>query len=132
VALTNVIRSPRVGLGLRVGLGEELVDTGDPAAPDLLEAVEQLRGGADGVDVAAHDLLATAAFLGEQVGPFEDGDVLLHGGETHVVPAGQGGHRGALVQHTHEDVAAGGVGQGGEDAIGALAVLSTYNHAVVR
>ena len=46
----------------------------------------------DGVDVASHELLSPLPLLGHESGPFEHGDVLLHGGEAHRVALRQRGH----------------------------------------
>ena len=73
-----------------------------------------------GVDVAADELLAAVALLDHEPGALEHGDVLLHGGEAHRVAAGERRHRVLLRHRADDDVAAGGVGERMEDAIGAI------------
>ena len=70
------------------------------------------------LDVGAHDLAAAGALLGDQAGPLEHRDVLLHGREAHRVVAGQLGDALLPADRAQDDVAPGGVGQGGEDLVG--------------
>ena len=66
----------------------------------------------------AHDLAAAGALLGDQAGPLEHGDVLLHGREAHRVVPGQLGDALVAVERAQDDVAPGGIRQGGEDVVG--------------
>ena len=59
-----------------------------------------------------------SALLGDQAGPLEHGDVLLHRREAHRVVPGQLGDALAAVQRPQDDVAPGGIRQGGEDVVG--------------
>ena len=58
------------------------------------------------------------ACLRHQAGPLEHGDVLLHGREAHGVVGRQLRDALAPVEGSEDDVAAGGVREGGEDLIG--------------
>ena len=58
------------------------------------------------------------ALLGDQAGPLEHGDVLLDRREAHRVVPGQLGDALAAAERAQDDVAPGGVGQGGEDVVG--------------
>ena len=68
---------------------ENLLETVEARPPHRLELIEQLLRSADGVDVAPHELLAAAPPLDHEVGALEDGDVLLHSGEAHVIAPGE-------------------------------------------
>ena len=108
------------GDGHAVGLlrvGDELGHAVDAAAPQLLVLVEQAPRDAQPLDVGADDLPAPDALLGDQAGPLEDRDVLLHGREAHRVVAGQLGDALLAVDRPADDVAPGGVGQRAEDAV---------------
>ena len=52
-------------------------------------SVEQAARQAEPLEVGAHDLAAAGALLGDQAGPFQDRDVLLHRREAHRVVPGQ-------------------------------------------
>ena len=65
--------------------------------------------------VAVHDLLPAVSLLGDERGPLEHRDVLLHGGEAHVVAAGQRRDRLLALDRADEDVAPGRVRQRVED-----------------
>ena len=52
--------------------GDELLDAGDAAPPQVLELDEHRGDRADRLHLAVGQLLAAAAPLGEQAGPFED------------------------------------------------------------
>ena len=90
----------------------------DAAAPQRLVLVEQATRQAEPLDVGAHDLAAAGALLGDQAGPLEHGDVLLHGREAHRVVPGQLCDALIAVQGAQHDVAPGGVGKGGEHLVG--------------
>jgi hypothetical protein len=53
--------------------------------PKLLKCAEKHRRPTQCLSVCVHDLLTASALLGDEVRPFEHGDVLLHSGETHLV-----------------------------------------------
>ena len=75
------------------------------------------RADAQPLEVGADDLAAPDALLGDQAGPLEDRDVLLHGREAHRVVAGQLGDALLAVDRPADDVAPRGVGQGAEHAV---------------
>ena len=105
------------------------------SAPDGLEFVEQTVDVAHGVDPSAHDPLAASLVLGDEVGPFEHGDVLLHGGEAHRVAPSQVGDGVLAVQHQPDDVAPRRIGERVEQQIRPLRLPDSnliYNHMVVR
>ena len=66
-------------------MGDEFVDAGDAAAPNLFELCEQQGDRAHRLDLAVGELFAAVAPLAEQPRPFENSDVLLHRGKRHVV-----------------------------------------------
>ena len=92
-------------------VGEQVADPVDAAAPDGLQLVEQACGPTHGVDVAAHELLATLALLGHEARALEHRDVLLDGREAHRVAAGELGDVVRALERAQEDVAPGGVGE---------------------
>ena len=53
-----------------------------------LERVQRPAGAGDGDGIGAHQLLAAVARLRDEPGASEHRDVLLHGGEAHVVAVG--------------------------------------------
>ena len=99
-------------------LADEVGHAVDATAPQRLVLVEQAARQAEPLDVGAHDLAAAGALLGDQAGPLEHRDVLLHGGEAHGVVPGQLGDALAAAERAQDDVAPGGVRQGGEDLVG--------------
>ena len=99
-------------------LRDEVGHAVDAAAPERLVLVEQAARQAKPLDVGAHDLAPAGALLGDQAGPLEHRDVLLHGREAHRVVPGQLGDALAAVQRAQDDVTPGGIGQGGEDVVG--------------
>jgi hypothetical protein len=58
-------------------------------APRRLELVEHPPRPAYGVGVGSDELLPSTALLGDQSGPLQQRDVLLHRGETHRVDVGE-------------------------------------------
>ena len=62
---------------------------------------------------------------------FEDGNVLLHGGEAHRVARGERRHRVPTSHRAAHDVAAGGVAEGAEHPVRPLVGELIYNHLVV-
>lgn len=84
------------------------------------ELVEQAADVAHSVDPAAHDPLAASLVLGDELGPLEDGDVLLHGGEAHRVTPGQRGYVVLAAQHQPDDVSACRIGERVEQQVGPL------------
>ena len=117
--------------GLFRRLREDLVDAVDAPAPERLELVEQMMGGPERRDVAAHVLLPAMAGLGDEPRALECAHVLVHRGEADRIAAGQVGDRVRIAQHHREDVAAGGVGQRMEERVGLLTRVRTYNHWVI-
>jgi hypothetical protein len=104
----------------------------DASAPGRLEIVEDPPRPADRAAVAAHELLAPAALLGDEAGPLQHRDVLLHRSEAHRVDVGESRHRRLVHDAAVEDVAARGVGQCVEQAVHILLLgPTTYNHSVV-
>ena len=100
-------------------------------APVRLELVECLTRPADGIGVGADALFPSAALLGDQAGPLQHRDVLLDRGEAHGVYLGQPRHCQLVFKAAAEDVAAGGVGERVEHAVGSLVGEHIYNHLVV-
>ena len=87
------------------------------AAPQLLVLVEQAPRHAEPLEIGADDLPPPDALLGDQAGPLEDGDVLLHRREAHRVVAGQLGDALLAVDRPAHDVPPGGITQRAEDAV---------------
>ena len=113
-------------------LGDELGHAVDPAAPQLLVLVEQAARHAQSLDIGADDLASPDALLGDQPGPLEDRDVLLHRREAHRVVAGQLCDALLAVDRAAHDVAPGVVRQGAEHAVEVgWGELHGYNHTVV-
>ena len=111
---------------------QDLLETVETRPPHRLELIEQLLRSADGLDVAPHVLLASAAPLDDEVGALEDGDVFLHGGEAHVIAPSERRHRGVVEHRSPHDVAARSVSQGMEQPVDILVGPRTYNHMVAR
>ena len=78
------------------------------------------------VDVAAGQLLATTASLGEQAGLFEHGNVLLHRGEAHLVLCRERGNRVLPGQHPTHDVAPRPVGERMEQGVCPVLVVPAH------
>jgi hypothetical protein len=110
---------------------DELLDASDAAAPDVLELDEHRGDRADRLDLAVRELFAAVAPFAEQAGALEDGDVLLHRGERHVVVRGQGRDGVLPDQDASQDVATGAVGEGVEQRIGAV-LLGVRDRATHR
>jgi hypothetical protein len=118
-----------------VGVGEDIAESLHTVTPDGLELVEQVVDIAHGVDPSSHDPLAATLVLGDEVGPLEHGDVLLHRGEAHRVSPSQVGHGVLAMKRQPDDVAASRIGEGVEQEIGALRLRGSaliYNHMVAR
>lgn len=78
-------------------------------------------------------MLAAAGALLNETRALEHGDVLLHGGEAHLVARSKIGHRRRFRERPRQDVAARAIGQGTEELVERLlALFSKYNHVVVR
>ncbi len=92
-------------------VGVQAVEVGLPVAAVLVQPGVRVlqRGGRD----PAQALLAVSA-LGDEAGPFEDGQVLGDGGEGHVEGLGQLADGGVALGEALEDGASRRVGQGGE------------------
>ncbi len=117
-----------------VGSGEHVAESVHALTPVGLELVEQAVDVAYGVDPPAHYSLATSRVLGDEVGPLEDGHVLLHRGKAHRVPASQVGDGVLTLQHQPDDVPAGPIGKRMEQEVCSLRVRCSrpiYNHMVV-
>src|SRR5688500_8613003 len=100
-------------------------------APGRLELVEGLPGAADRAGIGAHELLPPTALLGDQAGPLQHGDVLLHGREAHRVSLRESRNRGLAGGAAAKNVAAGRVRQGMEQFVDRLVSQLIYNHLVV-
>jgi hypothetical protein len=70
--------------------------------------------------------------LGDEAGPLQHRDVLLHRGEAHRVGVGQPRHRQLAPDRAEHDVATGGIGQRVEQVVDSVVGELTYNHLVVR
>ena len=119
--------------GGRVEVGEHVAEAFEAPAPEVLEPVEHHSRVADTARVGAHDLLATALLLRDEVCPLEDGDVLLHSGEAHRVDPREGGNGVLALPGERDDVPAGGVGEGVEQEIDLRLIpliTQIYNHVV--
>jgi hypothetical protein len=111
--------------------GQQLVQPDDAHEPAFLEFREQLVGAAHGVRVASHALRAAVSSFGDQLGSFEHGHVLLHGGERHVVVRRQLGDGRVGIHYPGQDVAPCSVGERPEQLIEDTRRRLTYNHMVV-
>jgi dihydrofolate reductase len=78
-----------------------------------------------------HELLPPAALLGDEPGPLQHGDVLLHGREAHRVGLRESRDRGLAGGAAAQDVAARRVRQGTEQLVDRLVRQFIYNHPVV-
>jgi hypothetical protein len=81
------------------------------------------------------ELLPSAALFADETGPFQNGDVLLHGREAHRIGLGQPRDRQLPAHAAAQYVPARGVGQGVEQPVHRLVVQLAqliYNHLVVR
>src|SRR5262245_47325501 len=86
-------RHPCSSLSLR---SKHIVELGHALAPNHFEVVEELGRALEPRAVGGDQLLAAAGTLLNETRALEHGDVLLHGGETHLVLCGQSGHRRRL------------------------------------
>jgi hypothetical protein len=131
------IVGPSGGEGAGGVVGEQGVESGDPVAPQLLVLVEQHLRSPDRLGVAPDESFPAVRVLGDQASSFQDGDVLLHRREGHVIGTCQVRHGDLADQGAPDDVAPGPVGQGPEDPVHLVVgdrVLQAliYNHWVVR
>jgi hypothetical protein len=92
-----------------LGLGKQGRHSVNPSTPSRLELVESLPRARDRFGVRAHELLASVWLLGDQAGPLEDGDVLLHRSEAHRVATREARNRGLVSGAAAQDVATGRV-----------------------
>ena len=113
-------------------LVEDVFETVEARPPHRLELIEQLLRSADGVDVAPHELLASAAPLDDELGALEDGDVFLHSSEAHVIAPSERRHRSIVEHRSPHDVASRSVSQGLEQPVDFLVGQRIYNHMVAR
>jgi hypothetical protein len=100
-------------------------------APGRLELVEGLPRAVDRAGIGAHELLPPATLLGDQAGPFQHGDVLLHRREAHRVSLCEFRNRGLAGGAAAKDVATGRIGQSMEQLVDRLVRQLIYNHLVV-
>jgi hypothetical protein len=83
------------------------------------------------VGIGVHELLPSTALLGDEAGPLQHRDVLLHRGEAHRVDVGESRHRRLRPDAAVHDVAARGVRERVKEVIHLLVGPSIYNHSVV-
>ena len=105
------------GVEVSGGCGEEVVHPGDAAAPERLQLGEHHAHRPHRLHVAAGQGLATLPTLGQQARSLQHGDVLLDGGEAHVVALRQRRDGVLAGQHSPQDVAPGPVGEGVEPGV---------------
>jgi hypothetical protein len=74
---------------------------------------------------------ASTALLGDEAGPLQHRDVLLHRGEADRVDVGEPRHRRLSSYAAVDDVAAGGIRQCVKQAVHLIVGHITYNHSVV-
>lgn len=104
----------------------------DAGLPHDLELRQQLRGTTHEIGIARHPLCPAVLALDDEPRAFQDGDVLLHRRERHLVARGQLADRRVGVQHARQNVAAGGVGERPEHLVQVTRRgLLTCNHTVV-
>ena len=118
-----------------VGFGEDLAESLHAVAPDGLELVKQAVDVAHGADPSPHESLAASLVFADEVCPFQDGDVLLHGGEAHWVAPGEVRHGMLTAQNQADDVSTGGIRQRVKEKISPIRLRRlqlNYNHKVVR
>ena len=113
-----------------VSIVEKLLEAVEAIEPHRLQLVEQALRPTHGVDVAPHELLATAAVLQDEIGTFEHGDVLLHGGEAHVVATSECRDRTVADHRAPHDVAARAIRERLEQPVHVVVAQSIYNHMV--
>lgn len=84
-------------------------------------------------NLAADELLTTAAMLGHEPGLGQHGHVLLHRGKAHRIEASKPGYRQLAAECARHDVAPRGVGERMEQPVGSRRVDNglSYNHLVV-
>ena len=100
--------------------------------PQLFVVIEEGGSPAHCRPIGVNNLLAAASFFRDKGRPFEHRYVLLHRGKTHGVLAGQIRNRLLVPDRAPEDVAAGRISQGAEDAVDLVFRQSfIYNHMVV-
>jgi hypothetical protein len=120
--------------GCVIVLVEDPFETVETLAPQRFELHEQMLRPAYGVDVAANQLLAPAPSFDDEIGALEDRNVLLDGGEAHVVATSERRHRRVLTHRAPHDVASGAIGQRSEHPVDLLidSFSMIYNHMVTR
>ena len=111
---------------------EELAHPVDAVTPDRLELVEDALSSVDGVEVASNELFTSSPLLRDEFGTFEDGNVLLDGGEAHVVATGECRHRRIVAHRSSDDVAASAIGERLEQPVDLFVIEYIYNHLVAR
>jgi hypothetical protein len=112
---------------------KNIVELRHTLAPNGFEVFEELASAPEPRVVGGDQLLAAVCTLLNETRALEHGDVLLRGGEAHLVPRSKIGHRRRLRERPRQDVASRAIGQGTEQLVERLvALFSTYNHLVVR
>src|ERR1051326_2832424 len=99
------------------GVFNKVGDAVHSATPQLLVLVEQVAHDAQSLEIAAHDLAASDALLGDQAGAFEDGDVLLDRREAHGIVAGELDDTLLGADRAADDVSASAICEGAEHAV---------------
>ena len=118
-----------------VGFGEDLAKSLHAVAPDGFELVEQAVDVSHGVDPPPHESLAATLVFADEVRPLKHGNVLLHGGEAHRVPAREVRYGMLTAQNQADDVPERGIGQRVKEKISPIRLRRLqliYNHEVVR
>src|SRR5438445_13096808 len=100
-----------------LGVGNEVGHTVAAATPQLPVLVEQVAHDAQPLGIGAHDFAASHALLGDQAGPFQDGDVLLNRCEAHRVMAGELHNALVGADRAADDVAPRVIGERAEHAV---------------
>jgi hypothetical protein len=90
--------------------GQQLVQATHPRMPAFFDLGQQDVGAAYGVGIAGHTLRATVLLFGDQLGAFQNGDVLLYSCKRHLVPRGQLADRRVCAHHPSQNVAPCGIG----------------------
>ena len=94
--------------------------------------IEKLAGALEPRVVGRDQLFAAVRTLLNETRALEHRDVLLHGGEAHVVARSEIGHRRRFGERPLENVAARAVGEGAEQLVErCFGFSATYNHMVV-
>ncbi len=124
--------SGRASSRTRGWIGEDVVELAEAGVPERLEFSEHGARPPDLLGISAHETLSTAALFAHEPGSFQHGDVLLYGGETHVVVRCECADRGFTRECSTNDVTPCRVGERSKESIHlAVRHLRIYNHMVV-